>query len=172
MKRSPLAAFAAVSEVSRGACGREAACPRRRLRVVRRGVRTRVAVLPFVDLCGDDRGGDTFGVLLIANLACRPLLTVVSRNSSLQYKQSRATLSTIASELDADWIVDGSVLQSGSEVQVLVQLLEASSARALVTRTFTGQADTMRRIRPEIACAVADEIADAVEAAGRRIRTA
>jgi len=164
VKRSHLAAFAAAGDaLPAGACG-EAPRPHRRLHVVRHSARTRIAVLPFADLSGDDRGADAFGVLLIANLACRPRLNVVSRNSSIRYKHSPATLFAIASELDADWVVDGSILQSGSEVQVLVQLLDATSARALMTRTFTGQADTMRRIRPEIAYAAADEIADAIVA--------
>lgn len=125
----------------------------------------RIAVLPFADLSEDhalDCMAGTLMVLLIANLACRPDVRVASRTSSMHYKGTQSPLADIARELDVACVVEGSVLGSGSQLQIVVAVVDAATDATLVTRTYTGQAATIRRMQAAIAWALADEITAAV----------
>jgi TolB-like protein len=75
-----------------------------------RGTRARIAVLPFDDLTPDGPAAsvaDTLMALVISNLAARDGISVVSRRSSLRYRDARAALADIARDLDASRIVAG-----------------------------------------------------------------
>jgi len=129
---------------------------------------TRLAVIPFDDLAADSHASaiaDALTVLVVANLACRDALNVVSRAATMRYKGEHVALADIARERGAERIVQGAVLRYGSGLQVLVQLLDARTGEALLTRTYTGQAETIGRIQAVIAWQLADELAAAVCAA-------
>src|SRR5262249_25680014 len=81
-----------------------------------------LAVLPFLNLSGDpdeEHVADGITELLISNLACLPPLRVISRTSSMHYKRSSSRLTEIARELDVTRVVEGSVLRSDRQVQVV-----------------------------------------------------
>lgn len=128
--------------------------------------RTRLAVLPFADL-SEDRGlfcvTDVLMVLLIANLSVRPALRVVSRTSTLRYRGSAAPVAEIARELNVGCVVEGSVLQTGGQLQIIVALVDAAADTPILTRTYTGQHSTIRHMQAAIAWAITDEIAAAID---------
>ena len=99
-----------------------------------------IAVLPFLNLSGDtadDHLADGVTELLITNLAVLPGLRVTSRTSSMHYKGAHARIPEIARELDVSRIIEGSVLRSGSELQVIVQLIDPAIDAHLFTRSYT-----------------------------------
>ena len=68
---------------------------------------------------------------LITNLAQLTSLRVVSRTSIMQYKGVRRPLPEIATALNVDAVVEGSVLRSGGKVRITIQLLDARQDRHL-----------------------------------------
>jgi adenylate cyclase len=142
---------------------------RRRLHAARaRAAASRLAVFPFDNLTADDRGSsiaDALTVLVVANLACRDAVDVVSHASTLQFRGAHVALADIAREQGAGHIVQGAILRVGQEMQVLLQLVDAHSGEVLLMRTYTGQPSTMQRIQTAIASQIADELVDSTSAA-------
>ena len=60
-----------------------------------------------------------------------PGFIVVSRNSTSYYRGQDISISQIGKELGTDYIVDGSVRETGENLRLSVQLLECASGRFL-----------------------------------------
>ena len=89
-----------------------------------------VAVLPFDNLSGDEEQeyfSDGITEDLITALSHDRELAVVARNSTFAFKGSPADIRTIARELDATHVVEGSVRKSGNRIRVTAQLIDAES---------------------------------------------
>ena len=54
-------------------------------------------------------------------------LRVISRTSSMYYRGSSKPLPEIARQLNADAVVEGSVLRSGNRVRINVELIQTAS---------------------------------------------
>ena len=74
---------------------------------------------------GEDYFADGMTEALIADLAQIPSLRVISRTSSMSYKQSQRPLREIAGELGVRWIIEGSVVLREGRVRVTAQLIDA-----------------------------------------------
>jgi TolB-like protein/DNA-binding winged helix-turn-helix (wHTH) protein/Tfp pilus assembly protein PilF len=125
-----------------------------------------VLVLPLLNLCGhasDEHLADGLTELLIANLAIVPRLSVISRTSAMHYKGTRAKLTDIARELAVDYVVEGSLLRSDSELQVVVQLIDPTTDRHLYARTYRRAFADALRLLNEAAWCLAEEIAARIE---------
>ena len=89
-----------------------------------------VAVLPF-DNMSDDSEQEYFadGITedLLTALSYDQNLAVVARNSTFAYKGRASDIRTIARELDATHIVEGSVRRAGTQVRVTAQLIDAET---------------------------------------------
>ena len=99
--------------------------PRREQRTV-----ATVAVLPFDNMSADpdqDYFADGLTEDPLTNLAHEPYLAVVSRNSSFAYRGTAKDIRTIARELDATHVMEGSVRKAGNHVRVTAQLIDAES---------------------------------------------
>jgi TolB-like protein/DNA-binding winged helix-turn-helix (wHTH) protein/tetratricopeptide (TPR) repeat protein len=87
-----------------------------------------LAVLPLQNLSGDPNQeyfADAMTDELITELSGIRELKVISRTSSMRYKKTTKSLPTIASEMKVDAIVEGSVLRSGNNLRVTLQLIYA-----------------------------------------------
>lgn len=85
-----------------------------------------VAVLPF-DALGRERSTPlTEGMhdALLTRLSNISGLTVISRTSVQQYRDTGRTTADIAHDLDVEWIVQGAVQEMGDQFQVNVQLID------------------------------------------------
>jgi adenylate cyclase len=125
-----------------------------------------LAVLPLLNLSGEpgeEHLADGITELLISNLACLPRLRVISRTSAMHYKGTRARLTEIAAELDVSRIVEGSVLRSGRQLQVVVQLIDPATDTHLFARNYTREMADMLRLQNEIAWQIAEEIGALLE---------
>jgi DNA-binding SARP family transcriptional activator/TolB-like protein len=122
----------------------------------------RIAVLPLANLTGD-ASLDYFVAgmhdALIAELAQIGELTVYSRQSVLRYQDSMLPLPTIARELGADALVEGSVFRSGDSVRITVQLVRARPDEAhLWTASHQGAMSGALALQGEVAHAIAQAI--------------
>jgi TolB-like protein len=120
-----------------------------------------IAVLPLENLSGDPEQeyfADGMTDALIANLAKIGALRVISRQSVMQFKGSAAPLSEIASRLDVDAVVEGSVLHSGNRVRVTAQLVRVSPERNLWAESYEEDLRDVLTLQSEVARQIAQEI--------------
>jgi len=100
-----------------------------------------VAVLPLQNLSGDpsqEYFSDGMTDELITDLAQISSLKVISRTSSMQYKQTTKSLPEIGRELSVDGIVEGSIQRSGDHVRITAQLIHVPSDRHLWANAYEG----------------------------------
>jgi len=120
-----------------------------------------IAVLPLLNLTGDasqDYFADGMTEALTTDLARMETLQVLSRYSTMQYKQPKKPLSEIAKELHADAIVEGSVQRSGNRVRVTAQLIRAATDKHLWAETYERDSHDVLALQDDVASAIARQI--------------
>ncbi len=120
-----------------------------------------IAVLPFANLSRDpeqDYFADGLTESLITDLAQLSALRVISRTSSMQYKSTSKSARQIASELNVDALIEGSVLRSELRVRVSVQLINGATDEHLWANSYDGSLGDVLGLQAQIARAVVDEI--------------
>ncbi len=120
-----------------------------------------LAVLPFLNLSNDpDQGyfADAMTDALITSLAQIKSLKVISRTSVMSYKDVKRPIGAIGKELQADAILEGSVLRAGDAVRITVQLIHAPTDRHLWADSYDGRFSELLALQGEVARAVAREI--------------
>ena len=123
-------------------------------------VRT-IAVLPLQNLSGDatqDYFADGMTEALTTDLARMESLQVISRTSAIQYKTAKKSLPTIAQELHAEALVEGSVQRSGNRVRVTAQLVRASDDRHLWANTYERDFGDVLSLQDDVASDIAKQI--------------
>ncbi len=98
-----------------------------------------IAVLPLENLSSDpaqEYFSDGMTDALITDLAQIASLTVISRTSSMQYKQTKKSLPQIARELNVDGIIEGTVQRSGDRVRITAQLIHGPTDRHLWANSY------------------------------------
>ena len=117
-----------------------------------------VAVLPFVTIGPDpaeDYFSDGISEELMNVLANVPGLHVPSRTSSFAFKGSNADVRTIASALDVEHVLEGSVRKAGTRVRITAQLIDVATDSHLWSATFDRELTDVFAIQDEIARNVA-----------------
>lgn len=120
-----------------------------------------IAVLPFMDMSeASDSEYLSLAMTeaLILNLARLPGLRVISRTSVMPYADYRGAAATLARELGADLLVEGSVQVVDGEVRVVAQLIEPEADRHLWADDFDRPLDNVLALQQDIAQAVAARI--------------
>ena len=98
-----------------------------------------LAVLPLRNLSNDPNQeyfSDGMTDALITDLAQIGSVKVISRTSSMQYKQTKKSLPEIARELNVDGIVEGTVQRSGDRVRITAQLIHGPSDKHLWANSY------------------------------------
>jgi len=145
--------------------------------------RIRLAVLPFLNLCGDsaqDYFSDAFTDEVITGLAdlAPDQLAVIARTTTMHYKGSRKDVARIGRELAVDYVVEGAVNRSPDEITVNVQLIQVSDQAHLYAKRYTGLPRDVFSLQSSIARAIAERLdlpasiiaARSVSAAGRAVK--
>jgi TolB-like protein/DNA-binding SARP family transcriptional activator/Flp pilus assembly protein TadD len=117
-----------------------------------------VAVIPLANYSGDrsqDDLADAVTDALITELARYQRLSVISRTSVSQYKETQKPLPEIARELGCNTVVEGSVVREGNLVRVDAQLVNALADRHLWAERYEREASEMPTLEREIADAIA-----------------
>ncbi len=97
----------------------------------------RIVVLPFRLLKADEDTAFLENALpesLTTLLSARPTLVVRSNLAALRF-EAEVDLTTLASELDVDHVLTGTLLRSGEQVRVTAQLIETPGGRVKWTHT-------------------------------------
>lgn len=120
-----------------------------------------LAVLPLENLSGDpDQEYFVDGMTdeLITNLAQIHSLRVISRTSVMQFKHTQKSLPEIATELNVDAVVEGSVLRAGNNVRITAQLLDARQDRHLWAASYEHELTNVLELQGQVARSIADQI--------------
>ncbi len=117
-----------------------------------------IAILPFTDMSpggGHEYFGDGLAEEITTALATVEGLEVVPRTNAFRFKGEKADLTTIASALGCEALLQGSVRVSEEKLRVQAQLLRAASGRQLWTETYDRPLEDAFAVQEEIARAVA-----------------
>ena len=120
-----------------------------------------VAVLPFVNLSGDDDNeyfSDGLTETLLHMLAQLPELKVAARTSVFSFKGKEVDIREIAEQLGVATVLEGSVQRSGDTVRITAQLIEAETGFHLWSQTFDRSLDDIFVVQDEIATNVAEKL--------------
>jgi len=120
-----------------------------------------LAVLPFESLSAEPEQEyfvDGMTDALITELSKIEALKVISRTSSMQYKDTPKPLPQIGRELDVEGIVEGSVLRAGDRIRVTATLIDAASDEHLWVQSYDRQIDDVLGLYSEVARAIAREL--------------
>ena len=115
--------------------------------------RRKVAVLPFRNMSPDPTDeyfAEGLTEELISALSMVKELRVVSRTSTMGYKNTQKQLRDIGRELGAGSVVEGSVRKAGMQVRITVQLLDANTDEHLWADKYDRQLDDIFAIQSEI----------------------
>jgi TolB-like protein/DNA-binding winged helix-turn-helix (wHTH) protein/Flp pilus assembly protein TadD len=120
-----------------------------------------LAVLPLQNLSADaaqEYFSDGITDALITGLAQIGSLKVISRTSSMQYKQTKKSLPEIARELNVDRIVEGTVQHSGEKVRITAQLIDATNDRHLWAASYESDLRDVLAMESEVARSITGAI--------------
>jgi TolB-like protein/DNA-binding winged helix-turn-helix (wHTH) protein/Tfp pilus assembly protein PilF len=120
-----------------------------------------LAVLPLENLTGDasqDYLADGMTDELTTRLAQISTLRVISRTSAMTYKYVHRPLSEIASALNVDAVVEGSVSRTGEQVHVNAQLIDARSDRHIWAESYDENTRDVLSLQSNVARAIAEQI--------------
>jgi TolB-like protein/DNA-binding winged helix-turn-helix (wHTH) protein/lipoprotein NlpI len=120
-----------------------------------------VAVLPLTNLSGD--AGQEYlseGITdaLITELSQISELRVLSRTTTIRYKNTDKPLPQVARELGVEGIVEGTVQRSGGRVRVTAQLIYGPADRPLWAMSYERDLRDVLRLEQDIAVNIAGEI--------------
>ncbi len=139
----------------------------RKLPSKRAGRRKRIrslVVLPLANLSGDPEQeyfADGMTDALIGDLAGIGTLRVISRTSAMRYKRTEKSLPDIATELNVDAVVEGSVLRAGARVRITARLIEASTDMNLWAKSYERDLADVLALQGAVAEAIAREVQSA-----------
>jgi serine/threonine-protein kinase len=124
--------------------------------------RSRIAVLPFVNMSSDQENeyfSDGLTEELINRLARVPSLQVVARTSVFSFKGRNEDLRELGAKLNVGTVMEGSVRKSGDQLRVTAQLIDVQSGYHLFSQTYQRELKNVFAVQDELAQAVVDEIA-------------
>ena len=113
-----------------------------------------LAVLPLENLIQDpEQEYFALGITdaLITELGQISALRVSSRTSIIKYKKTEKSLPQIAKELNADLVVEGSVLRSGEKVRITARLVNPAEDRQLWVKSYERDIGGFLVLQSEIA---------------------
>jgi len=121
-----------------------------------------LAVLPPDNLMGDSLQEYFVAGMhdeLISKLSQIPGLDVISRTSAMQYENTDKSIPQIARELNVDAVIESTVLRSGDNVRIQVQLIDPfPRERHLWNDTYDRPIGDILALHSEVALAVAEQI--------------
>jgi TolB-like protein/class 3 adenylate cyclase/Tfp pilus assembly protein PilF len=120
-----------------------------------------IAVLPLENLSGD--ASQEYFVsgmheTLISELSKISALKVISRTSTIQYKNKKIPLPQIAKELGVKALVEGSVIREGDIVSIRVTLIDGRTDENIWSQSFDRKLQNILALYSEVAKKIAGEI--------------
>ncbi len=121
-----------------------------------------IAVLPIENLTGEEDNDyfvDGIHEALIGELGKISSLRVISRTSTLRYKNSELRMTDIANELGVGVIARGSVLSIGDSIQLIIHLVDADDMEQLISsQSYHEDLSNVLNIQSGVALDIADDV--------------
>ena len=120
-----------------------------------------LAVLPLQNLSGDpsqDYVADGMTEELIGQLSRIHGLRVISRTSSMHFKNTGLRVPEIAKMLAVDAIVEGSVVQEGHQIRVHAQLIRAETDEHIWAGEYQQEYQSILAVQAEVAGDIVEQI--------------
>ncbi len=120
-----------------------------------------IAVLPFDNISSDKENeyfGDGLTEELIANLSRLKEMRVISRTTTMQYKDTKKDIKTIGKELGARYIMEGSVRKFHDDLRITAQLIDVESDEQLWAETYKGKLADIFDIQEKVAKQIVDAL--------------
>jgi len=120
-----------------------------------------IAVLPLENLSGDSTQEYFVSGMhetLISELSKISALKVISRTSTIQYKNKKIPLPQIAKELGVKALLEGSVIREGDQVRISVQLIDGKTDKHIWSQDFDRELQNILALYSEVAKKIAGEI--------------
>jgi eukaryotic-like serine/threonine-protein kinase len=130
-----------------------------------------LAVIPLANTSGDPAQeylSDGITDALITNLAEIGSMKVISRTSSMQYKQTKKSLPQIAYELNVDGIVEGTVQRSGDRVRITAQLIQAATDKNLWAKSYERDLKDLLTLERDVTEDIARQVQAELTTPGQR----
>jgi TolB-like protein len=112
--------------------------------------RVAVSVLPLASIGGDaaqDAFADGITEDIITELSRWRLLAVRSRASAFRYRGMAVDVQQVARELDANFVVEGSVRRVGERIRITVQLIDGESGNHVWAEKFDRDAGDLLAVQ-------------------------
>lgn len=113
-----------------------------------------IAVLPFDNMSDDPEQeyfSDGMTEEIITRLSTNPGILVIARNSTFIYKGKETPIQQIERELNARYVVEGSVRKAGNQVRVTAQLIDATTESHIWANTYDREFKDIFNLQDEIA---------------------
>ena len=123
--------------------------------------RTRIAVLPFLNISPDPKDeyfADGLTEELIARLSTISGLRVIARTSIMRYRGTAKSIREIGKELESGSVLEGSVRKAADRLRVTAQLIDTKTQEHLWVQNFDRQLEDVFAIQSEVAQNVADAL--------------
>lgn len=120
-----------------------------------------ILVLPFINMSNDPEQeyfSDGLTEEIISNLSKLRDVRVVSRTTSMQYKNTTKDIKTIRTETDASYILEGSVRKSGKDLRITAQFIDARSDIHLWADTYRGLVEDVFDIQDKVSAKIVDAL--------------
>jgi serine/threonine protein kinase/tetratricopeptide (TPR) repeat protein len=120
-----------------------------------------IAVLPFDNISPDkesDYFSDGLTEELIANLSRLKDMRVVSRTTSMQYKDTKKDIKTIGRELGARYIMEGSVRKFQDNLRITAQLVDVETDAQVWAETYKGKLADIFDIQEQVSKQIVDAL--------------
>src|SRR5437588_9187236 len=120
-----------------------------------------IAVLPFNDLSSAKDhaySGEGIAEELLGALAKVDGLRVAARRSSFWFKGKEAELSEIATKLNVDHVLEGSVRRDGNRVRITAELIDACDGFTIWSETYEREMHGIFALQDEITRSIVDTL--------------
>ncbi|MEM7019897.1 MAG: tetratricopeptide repeat protein [Pseudomonadota bacterium] len=112
-----------------------------------------IAVLPFENLSADsdqEYFADGVSADIITHLSKHRWLNIVARNTSFGFKGKAIDAKSLGQQLNADYIVDGSIQRAGNRVRVSVNLIETANGLQTWSERYDRELNDIFTVQDEI----------------------
>jgi TolB-like protein len=130
--------------------------------------RPMLVVLPFANMTGDaeqEYFADGITEDLTTALSHLRWFAVIARNSAFTYKGRAVDVRQVGRELEAGYVLEGSVRKAGARVRITAQLCEADSGRHVWAERFDGDLADIFDLQDRVTEAVAGAIEPSLQLA-------
>jgi TolB-like protein len=120
-----------------------------------------IAILPFTNM-SNDREQDYFsaGITedIITALSRVRLFPVIARNSTFAYRDTAVDVRTVARELGARYVMEGSVRKAGNRVRVTAQLIDGETGNHIWADRYDRELNDIFALQDELTVAIVGAI--------------